>query len=83
MKNIRERADKIRDKIQEESRGLGWLIHIELASERRMSHLCSGRGGAERRRRNKAFRSGREKRKVHITRLQSFGHQVTCREGKH
>lgn len=36
MKDIRERTDEIKDKIQQESGGLEWLIQIELASERRM-----------------------------------------------
>ena len=34
MKDIIEKADKIKDKIQQESGSLPWLIQIELASER-------------------------------------------------
>lgn len=37
MKDVRERAGKVRDKIEEESGGLGWLIQREeFASEGRM-----------------------------------------------
>lgn len=34
LMDIRQRDDKIKDKIQQESGGLAWLLQIELASER-------------------------------------------------